>query len=77
MNHPLRLIAITTILASGILFAGCQDSSKSRVVSEPEIAESNERRAEYIDSLNIPDAQKQEMKNRLGKPQGEQDTRGN
>ncbi|ARU41081.1 hypothetical protein CCB80_07975 [Armatimonadetes bacterium Uphvl-Ar1] len=67
---------ITAILVASVLFAGCQDSSKSRVVTAPEIEESNQRRIEYIDSLNIPEAQKQAMKDRLGKPQTTQETRG-
>lgn len=56
--------------------ASCRDSARSRVVTESEVVESNERRAAYIDSLNIPEEQKKAMKERLGQPQSAEGSRG-
>lgn len=61
-------VCVVAALAVSVL-AGCRDSARSRVVSESEVVESNERRAAYIDSLNIPEEQKKAMKERLGQPQ--------
>lgn len=61
------MVAVTAVVAVG----GCKDSAVSRDVSETEVQESNTRRAEAIDELNIPEEQKARMKERLGQPSGE------
>ncbi len=66
----LFLTMIVLVFAVGCLLAGCQDSAVSRDVSKDEVQQSNARREEHIDNMNIPDAQKAKMKEHLGQPSG-------
>jgi hypothetical protein len=70
---------IIAVLAASMLVGttGCKDDAVSRKVAAPEIEESNAKRIEYIDSLQISDAQKQAMKERIGKPKGADSGSGN
>ena len=76
MNKAIRTALALSLATMLLASAGCQDDAVSRTVTTEEVQQSNERRAEYIDTLNIPDSQKQAMKDRLGQPKGETDTRG-
>ena len=69
---PLLIISAVVLTA----ITGCNDSAVSRQPSVADIEEANQTRTEYIDSLNIPDDQKQAMKDRLGKPKTENPGRG-
>lgn len=46
--------------------AGCDNSEVSRVPSQESIQKSNEQRSAEIDKLNLPQAQKDQMKAHLG-----------
>lgn len=59
-------LSIVAIVFGSLLLVGCADSAVSRVVEPAQIEESNARRQEEIDKLNIPEAQKAAMKARLG-----------
>jgi len=77
MKTAQKLMLATLLAATCFALTACQDDAVSRTVSAPQIEESNAKRAEYIDSLQIPEEQKKAMKDRLGKPQGAtEDSRG-
>lgn len=67
MKSPVQ-IAFGCLVAVSIfaLLGGCDNSEVSRTVKPAEIQESNTRRAAEIDKLNIPQAQKDQMKAHLG-----------
>ncbi len=60
------LTLVVFSLAMVVVVSGCKDSAVSRDVSVDEVQESNARREQHIDQMNVPDAQKQMMKERLG-----------
>lgn len=65
MKNRLPFFAVLAVVLW--VTAGCQDSAVSRQVTEAEVQESNSRREQRIDEMNIPDAQKEQMKARLGR----------
>jgi hypothetical protein len=58
---------LAIVFATGAL-VGCGDSAENRTVTKEEIAASDQKRLAYIDSLNIPQAQKDQMKSHMGGP---------
>ena len=55
------------LFAIGMGLAGCQESD-SHVATTPEIKAADSKRQAYIDTLNVPDAQKAIMKSHMGGP---------
>lgn len=65
ISVQIALSCFAAISALAVL-GGCDNSEVSRTVKPAEIQESNTRRAAEIDKLNIPQAQKDQMKAHLG-----------
>lgn len=67
MKNPAQIVFGSLVAISVLaLLGGCDNSEVSRTVKPAEIQESNTRRAAEIDKLNIPQAQKDQMKAHLG-----------
>lgn len=57
-------VILGVVFAAGVL-AGCGDSAVSRVPSEPEIQQAKTSRIDEINKLNIPEEQKQKMRDAI------------
>lgn len=67
-----NLLSVMAVLLVGLgCLAGCKDSAVSRDVKPEEVEESNARRQDYVDSLDIPEEQKQRMREQYGGGNGQ------
>jgi hypothetical protein len=63
-NGILAAMAILTV-GSGLLLAGCDNSEVSRVPKPAEIEDAKQRRLAEVDKLNIPEQEKEIMRQRI------------
>lgn len=60
------LVAMATLAAgAGLLMAGCDNSEVSRVPKPAEIEDAKQRRLAEVDKLNIPEPEKEIMRQRI------------